>query len=120
MRFIIPLVLISPIFFFFIFSTHASFCMTEVNTTSDELMNITKPFCQNVNLTDDEMLVYRYSLVLVQYIIPVCVISFVYIQVNVFSWCCFYIFYIIQVIISRWLSNYGEVKPLATLKIRET
>lgn len=28
------------------------------------------------------MLIYRYTLVLVQYIIPVCVISFVYIQVN--------------------------------------
>lgn len=46
-----------------------------------QLPNITKPFCQNVNLSDAEMLAYRYTLVLVQYIIPVCVISFVYIQV---------------------------------------
>lgn len=46
-----------------------------------QLPNITKPFCQNVNLSEAEMLIYRYTLVLVQYIIPVCVISFVYIQV---------------------------------------
>lgn len=50
------------------------------NMTVD-VPNITKQFCQNVNLSDREMLIYRYTLVLVQYIIPVCVISFVYIQV---------------------------------------
>ncbi|CRK91705.1 CLUMA_CG005351, isoform A [Clunio marinus] len=48
--------------------------------------NITKPFCQIVNLNDAEMLVYRYTLVLVQYIIPVCVISFVYIQMAIKLW----------------------------------
>jgi hypothetical protein len=47
----------------------------------DNSTNTTKPFCQNVNLSEMEMLIYRYMLVLVQYIIPVCVISFVYIQV---------------------------------------
>lgn len=50
------------------------------NTLEDA--NITKPFCNNVNLSDRQMLIYRYSLVLVQYIIPVLVISFVYIQVS--------------------------------------
>jgi hypothetical protein len=44
--------------------------------------NITKPFCDNVKLNESELLVYRYTLVFVQYIIPVFVISFVYIQVN--------------------------------------
>ncbi|XP_063708779.1 RYamide receptor-like [Culicoides brevitarsis] len=45
-----------------------------------------KPFCQNVNLSEQQMLIYRYTLVFVQYIIPVCVISFVYIQMAVRLW----------------------------------
>jgi hypothetical protein len=44
--------------------------------------NITKPFCRNIELSDTSMLIYRFTLVFVQYIIPVCVISFVYIQVS--------------------------------------
>ncbi|KAL7019195.1 hypothetical protein ACKWTF_011042 [Chironomus riparius] len=51
-----------------------------------EATNITKPFCQNVNLSEIEMLAYKYVLVLVQYIIPVCVISFVYIQMAIKLW----------------------------------
>jgi hypothetical protein len=54
--------------------------MKEDNDTEES--NITKPFCQNVNLTENEMFAYRYVLVLVQYIIPVLIISFVYIQVR--------------------------------------
>lgn len=57
--------------------------MTEDNDT--EAVNITKPFCQNVNLSESEMFVYRYVLVLVQYIIPVIIISFVYIQVIILN-----------------------------------
>jgi hypothetical protein len=51
-------------------------------TTAYQAPNITKPFCDNVNLSERQMLIYRYTLVLVQYIIPVFVISFVYIQVH--------------------------------------
>lgn len=61
-------------------------CLLRISTDNStnitfQLPNITKPFCQNVNLNEAQMLAYRYTLVLVQYIIPVCVISFVYIQV---------------------------------------
>uniref|UniRef100_A0A336K8Z1 CSON001557 protein n=1 Tax=Culicoides sonorensis TaxID=179676 RepID=A0A336K8Z1_CULSO len=55
-------------------------------TTENHMFNISKPFCQNVNLSEDQMLVYRYILVFVQYLIPVCVISFVYIQMAVRLW----------------------------------
>jgi leucokinin receptor len=55
------------------------------STHSSQPMNMTKPFCQIVNLDEEQLLIYRYTLVIVQYIIPVCVISFVYIQVNLMN-----------------------------------
>jgi hypothetical protein len=61
--------------------SHMKKIFAEDNSTNGTV-NVTKPFCHNVNLNEEEMLIYRYTLVIVQYIIPVCVISFVYIQVN--------------------------------------
>lgn len=75
-----------------------------------QLPNITKPFCQNVNLNEAEMLAYRYTLVLVQYIIPVCVISFVYIQVWRMSF-----FFVMEStsdseLFLRWQLSFGDQK----------
>lgn len=39
-----------------------------------------------VNFEESEMLLYRYILTLVQYFIPLCVISFVYIQMALRLW----------------------------------
>lgn len=47
---------------------------------------MTKPFCQVVNFEMSEMLLYRYILTLVQYFVPLCVISFVYIQMALRLW----------------------------------
>ncbi|TMW48066.1 hypothetical protein DOY81_006857 [Sarcophaga bullata] len=48
--------------------------------------NVTRPFCANVNLSDDQLQTYRYVLVIVQYLIPFVVISFVYIQMTIKLW----------------------------------
>ncbi|XP_053661374.1 neuromedin-K receptor-like [Anopheles marshallii] len=48
--------------------------------------NITVPFCKVVNFEHGEILLYRYILVLVQYFIPLFVISFVYIQMALRLW----------------------------------
>lgn len=68
---------------FYLSLSFSLFTNTEDNSTNVTFPapNITKPFCINKNMKDVEMLIYRYTLVLVQYIIPVFVISFVYIQV---------------------------------------
>ncbi|XP_030372116.1 RYamide receptor [Scaptodrosophila lebanonensis] len=52
----------------------------------DVITNVTRPFCMNKNLSDDQLKTYRYSLVFVQYLVPFCVISFVYIQMAVRLW----------------------------------
>ncbi|XP_050095735.1 neuromedin-K receptor-like [Anopheles aquasalis] len=48
--------------------------------------NVTVPFCKVVNFEHAEIQVYRYVLVLVQYFIPLFVISFVYIQMAFRLW----------------------------------
>lgn len=48
--------------------------------------NVTRPFCMNKNLSDEQLKAYRYALVFVQYLVPFCVISFVYIQMAVRLW----------------------------------
>ncbi|XP_059225305.1 RYamide receptor [Stomoxys calcitrans] len=53
---------------------------------NDTIYNVTTPFCNNVNLSDSQLQTYRYSLVFVQYLVPFCVISFVYIQMAVRLW----------------------------------
>lgn len=47
---------------------------------------MTRPFCDNVNLSDEQLASYRYSIVFVQYVVPFCVISYVYIQMAVKLW----------------------------------
>ncbi|CAO1437875.1 unnamed protein product [Diamesa tonsa] len=48
--------------------------------------NIPKAFCQNVNMSYSVMLLYRYTLVLVQYLIPYCIISYIYFQMSIRLW----------------------------------
>lgn len=95
---------ISQLINHFLLSLKKVFFFAGGNSTLEDT-NITKPFCSNVNLSESQMLVYRYSLVLVQYIIPVFVISFVYIQVSFFA-CLLMnsmlIFYV-TIIQNRWL-----------------
>ncbi|XP_053686021.1 substance-K receptor-like [Sabethes cyaneus] len=60
--------------------------LVALGDTNDTYINITKPFCQVVNFEESEMLLYRYILTLVQYFVPLCVISFVYIQMAFRLW----------------------------------
>ncbi|XP_036336206.1 RYamide receptor-like [Rhagoletis pomonella] len=50
------------------------------------IYNVTRPFCMNVNLSDEQLRVYRYVLVVVQYLVPFCVIAFVYVQMALKLW----------------------------------
>uniref|UniRef100_UPI0022EC438F neuromedin-K receptor-like n=2 Tax=Anopheles cruzii TaxID=68878 RepID=UPI0022EC438F len=54
--------------------------------TNDTYTNVTVPFCKVVNFEQAEIQLYRYVLVLVQYFIPLFVISFVYIQMAFRLW----------------------------------
>lgn len=45
-----------------------------------------KPFCQNIGLDTDTMTLYRRVLAVVQYAIPLCIISFVYIRMALRLW----------------------------------
>ncbi|XP_017003799.2 RYamide receptor [Drosophila takahashii] len=60
--------------------------LTERFRENNETYNVTRPFCTNKNLSDDQLQSFRYSLVFVQYLVPFCVISFVYIQMAVRLW----------------------------------
>ncbi|KAH8278300.1 hypothetical protein KR044_010356, partial [Drosophila immigrans] len=53
---------------------------------NDRYFNLTRPFCTNKNLTEEQLRMFRYALVFVQYLVPFCVISFVYIQMAVRLW----------------------------------
>uniref|UniRef100_A0A182PIA3 G-protein coupled receptors family 1 profile domain-containing protein n=1 Tax=Anopheles epiroticus TaxID=199890 RepID=A0A182PIA3_9DIPT len=53
---------------------------------NDTYTNITVPFCKVVNFEHGEIQLYRYVLVLVQYFVPLFVISFVYIQMALRLW----------------------------------
>ncbi|XP_053679889.1 substance-K receptor-like [Anopheles nili] len=53
---------------------------------NDTYTNVTVPFCKVVNFEQGEILLYRYVLVLVQYFVPLFVISFVYIQMAFRLW----------------------------------
>lgn len=52
----------------------------------DVIFNVTRPFCANLNLSENQLQSYRYTLVFVQYFVPFCVISFVYIQMAIRLW----------------------------------
>lgn len=43
-------------------------------------------FCDRVNPSSDDMKIYRFVLVTIQFVIPFCVISFVYIQMAIKLW----------------------------------
>jgi leucokinin receptor len=45
-----------------------------------------KPFCHNVNLSDDAMLSYRVVLLVLQYLTPLCIISCVYTRMALTLW----------------------------------
>lgn len=60
--------------------------MLYLSTENDVYFNLTRPFCMNKNLSDEQLKAYRYALVFVQYLVPFCVISFVYIQMAVRLW----------------------------------
>ncbi|XP_021707016.1 substance-K receptor [Aedes aegypti] len=60
--------------------------IVSLGETNETYINMTKPFCQVVNFEESEMLLYRYILTLVQYFVPLCVISFVYIQMALRLW----------------------------------
>jgi leucokinin receptor len=45
-----------------------------------------KPFCDNINLTNEAMLSYRIVLLVLQYVIPLCIISCVYIRMALALW----------------------------------
>uniref|UniRef100_A0A0A1WYF4 Tachykinin-like peptides receptor 99D n=1 Tax=Zeugodacus cucurbitae TaxID=28588 RepID=A0A0A1WYF4_ZEUCU len=50
------------------------------------IYNVTRPFCMNKNLSEEQLQTYRYTLVFMQYFVPFCVISFVYIKMAVKLW----------------------------------
>ncbi|XP_017070649.1 RYamide receptor [Drosophila eugracilis] len=60
--------------------------LTERFRENNDTFNVTRPFCMNKNLSDDQLQSFRYTLVFVQYLVPFCVISFVYIQMAVRLW----------------------------------
>ncbi|KAH8270605.1 hypothetical protein KR018_012221, partial [Drosophila ironensis] len=60
--------------------------LTERFRENNETFNMTRPFCTNKNLSEDQLQTFRYTLVFVQYLVPFCVISFVYIQMAVRLW----------------------------------
>lgn len=103
---------------YFIYSFHVysfAFSVNENGTTTvTQFPNITKPFCRNLNLSDTSLLIYRFTLVFVQYIIPVGVISFVYIQVSLIDCNCLCIHEICN--LCRWQWSCGAAKLLETLK----
>jgi leucokinin receptor len=45
-----------------------------------------KPFCHNVNLSEEAMLSYRVVLLVLQYLTPLCVISCVYVRMALTLW----------------------------------
>ncbi|CAB3374084.1 Hypothetical predicted protein [Cloeon dipterum] len=47
---------------------------------------VTKPFCYNMNLTPEQMMLYRRVLVALQYFVPLCVISVVYARMGLRLW----------------------------------
>ncbi|CAD7006400.1 unnamed protein product [Ceratitis capitata] len=53
---------------------------------NDIIFNVTRPFCLNKNLSEEQLQSYRYTLVFMQYFVPFCVISFVYIRMAVKLW----------------------------------
>jgi leucokinin receptor len=45
-----------------------------------------KPFCNNVKLSEEVMLTYRVVLVALQYLVPLCIISCVYVRMALTLW----------------------------------
>jgi leucokinin receptor len=45
-----------------------------------------KPFCMNVNLTAEAMLSYRVVLLVLQYLTPLCIISWAYVRMALTLW----------------------------------
>jgi len=54
----------------------------DVEQTPDRI----KPFCENTELSEEAMLSYRVVLLVLQYLIPLCVISGVYIRMALTLW----------------------------------
>ena len=46
----------------------------------------TKPFCYNTELPNDVMLSYRIVILFVQYVVPLCIISWVYARIALRVW----------------------------------
>ncbi|XP_067642404.1 RYamide receptor-like isoform X2 [Eurosta solidaginis] len=85
------LILIGIWFVAFIFATPCAIAFRvevqyERYRENDTIFNVTRPFCMNKNLTEQQLQTYRYMLVFMQYFVPFCVISFVYIQMAVKLW----------------------------------
>uniref|UniRef100_A0A182INH5 G-protein coupled receptors family 1 profile domain-containing protein n=1 Tax=Anopheles atroparvus TaxID=41427 RepID=A0A182INH5_ANOAO len=80
---ILSFALAAPILFTLRVRPNYVIVMTGLN---DTYTNATVPFCKIVNFELAEILLYRYLLVLVQYFIPLFVISFVYIQMAFRLW----------------------------------
>ncbi|KAJ6643588.1 RYamide receptor [Pseudolycoriella hygida] len=63
------------------------FPVTEGRTFNDgKIMQHQKYFCDNTILPNEVMRHYRYFLVLFQYVIPFCVITFIYVQMAIRLW----------------------------------
>ncbi|GLV37928.1 Leucokinin receptor [Carabus blaptoides fortunei] len=75
---IISAILATPIF--------VALRVVELNDTDSAGREYTKPFCNNVNLSNDGLRVYRWILVFLQYLTPMCVISFVYTRIALKLW----------------------------------
>jgi len=57
-----------------------------MRVTQLEQGDTSKPFCYNVNLSQEQMMMYRRVLVALQYFVPLCVISAVYARMGFRLW----------------------------------
>lgn len=57
--------------------------LADIDTDGREYV---KPFCTNVYLSPQQMLIYRWILVFLQYLAPLCVITFVYVRMAFKLW----------------------------------
>jgi leucokinin receptor len=55
-------------------------------TLIDDTLGYPKPFCQNMNLSNEAMLCYRVVLLVLQYLTPLCIISCAYIRMALTLW----------------------------------
>jgi leucokinin receptor len=55
-------------------------------TSVEDTLGHPKPFCENTELSDEAMLSYRVVLLVLQYLTPLCIISFVCIRMALILW----------------------------------